>query len=193
MGIGVDLTCLANDRGYGRFTGEIVPAMIAMAPDDTFVCFADELAAQRFHVRRDNVELIRVPQSQAPTVAAAATDYRSPADMWRLTRAVWRARIDVFFSPTERRSCLLFPHVLRHRLLRAVLRLELADVFLERLPLSLSPTMMLASPITGPKCPHAQNSSPPPSALSSASSKPPSANRRRNSSKYCGVRSRVSG
>jgi len=100
MRIGIDLTCLANDRGYGRFTRELIPAMMALAPDDIFVCFADDLAAQRFCPPHDNFQLIRVPQSQAPAVAAAASGYRSPVDMWRLTRSVWRARIDVFFSPS---------------------------------------------------------------------------------------------
>jgi len=100
MRIGVDLTCLANDRGYGRFTRELIPAMMDLAPDDAFVCFADELAAKRFHPPRDDIELIRVQQAQAPATAAAASGYRSPVDMWRLTRAVWRARIDVFFSPS---------------------------------------------------------------------------------------------
>jgi len=100
MRIGVDLTCLANDRGYGRFTRELVPAMMALAPDDVFVCFADDLAAERFSPPHDNFELISVPQSQAPAVAAAAGGYRSPMDMWRLTRAVWQTRVDVFFSPS---------------------------------------------------------------------------------------------
>jgi glycosyltransferase involved in cell wall biosynthesis len=100
MRIGVDLTCLANDRGYGRFTRELIPAMMALAPDDMFVCFADDMAAERFTPSHDNVELIRVPQSKAPAVAAAASGYRSPMDMWRLTRSVSRTRIDVFFSPS---------------------------------------------------------------------------------------------
>ncbi len=41
-----------------------------------------------------------VDQGRAPTDAAAAEGYRSPLDMLRLTRAVWRARPDVFFSPS---------------------------------------------------------------------------------------------
>ncbi len=100
MRIGVDLTCLANNRGYGRFTSELVPAMMDLAPDDTFVCFADDLAARRFRPPRDDIEVVRVPQAEAPATAAAAGGYRSPVDMWRLTRAVWRARVDVFFSPS---------------------------------------------------------------------------------------------
>jgi len=100
MRIGVDVTCWANERGYGRFTRELVPAMAAIAADDTFLCFADPRAAERFGVSAPNVQLIEVPLKVSPTAAAAAEGYRSPVDMLRLSWAVWRAAPDVFFSPT---------------------------------------------------------------------------------------------
>ena len=100
MRIGVDVTCWANERGYGRFTRELVPAMAEIAADDTFLCFADRRAAERFGLSAPNVELIEVPLKASPTAAAAAEGYRSPVDMLRLTRAVWRSAPDVFFSPS---------------------------------------------------------------------------------------------
>ncbi len=100
MRIGVDVTCWANTRGYGRFTRELVPAMVAAAPDEQFVCFADRRAAEGFKFTAPNVELVEVALRQSPTTAAAADSYRSPVDMLRLTRAVARASVDVFLSPT---------------------------------------------------------------------------------------------
>jgi glycosyltransferase involved in cell wall biosynthesis len=100
MRIGVDATCWANPRGYGRFTREIVPVMAALAPDDRFICVLDRRAADCFDLHAPNVELRVVEQSESPTTAASADGYRSPADMLRLTRAVARERFDVFFSPT---------------------------------------------------------------------------------------------
>jgi glycosyltransferase involved in cell wall biosynthesis len=100
MRIGVDATCWANPRGYGRFTRQLLPAMVALAPTDTFVCFLDDLAAEQFDLSGPQVERCVVPMSQSPTVAAAANGSRSPFDMLRLTRAVGRAHLDVFFSPS---------------------------------------------------------------------------------------------
>ena len=100
MRIGVDVTCWANARGYGRFARELLPAMVAQAPADEFVCFADDRAADLFDLRAPNVRLVRVAQRVSPTQAAASDGSRSPADMLRLTRAVWHERPDVFFCPS---------------------------------------------------------------------------------------------
>jgi glycosyltransferase involved in cell wall biosynthesis len=100
MRIGVDACCWANRRGYGRFTRELLTAMVPLAPADEFLCFLDPLAASRFELQAPNVRRVVVAQRAAPTEAAAAEGYRSPLDMLRLTRAVWRERPDVFFSPS---------------------------------------------------------------------------------------------
>ena len=100
MRIGVDAACLANGRGYGRFTRELLRAMVALAPDDEFLLFLDERAAGQHDVEGANVRTIPVSPRVAPTTAAAADGYRSPGDMLRFTRAVWRTAPDVFFSPS---------------------------------------------------------------------------------------------
>ncbi len=100
MRIGVDATCWVNGRGYGRFTRHLLAAMAAAAPGDEFLCFLDAASAARFDLLAPNVQPVLVEQGSAPTAAAAAEGYRAPLDMLRLTRAVWRARPDVFFSPS---------------------------------------------------------------------------------------------
>jgi glycosyltransferase involved in cell wall biosynthesis len=100
MRVGVDATCWANDRGYGRFTRELVSAMAVAAPNHEFACFLDARAADRFTLAAPNTRAVVVEQGASPTLAAGAKGNRSVADMLRLTRAVGRAHLDVFFSPT---------------------------------------------------------------------------------------------
>ncbi len=99
MRIGVDACCWANGRGYGRFTRELIKAMVGIA-DDEFILFADDEAAARIDFEAPNLRLVRVVQSASPTRAAAADSRRSVWDVLRFTRAVWREPLDVFFSPS---------------------------------------------------------------------------------------------
>jgi glycosyltransferase involved in cell wall biosynthesis len=98
--IGVDGACWANRRGYGRFAREVVAAMVAGAPEHEFVCFVDEASERALPLAAPNARLVRVRQGRPPAEAAAADGARSPWDMLRLTRAVARERLDVFFSPS---------------------------------------------------------------------------------------------
>jgi glycosyltransferase involved in cell wall biosynthesis len=100
MRIGVDACCWANGRGYGRYTRELLTTMVGRARGHEFVCFVDEWTAGRFDLQAQNVRVVPVAMSAAPTEAAAAEGSRSPLDMLRLTRAVWRESPDVFFSPS---------------------------------------------------------------------------------------------
>lgn len=100
MLVGVDATCWANGRGYGRYTRELLSAMAAEAPTWRFRCFLDARARAVFDLTAPNVECLEVPQSVSPTEAAAADGNRSPFDMLRLTRAVATHKVDVFFSPS---------------------------------------------------------------------------------------------
>ena len=101
MHIGVDATSWANARGYGRFTREIVAAMVALAPGDEFVCFLDPLSDACFELDSPNVRKVVVATvREAPVRAASASSNRTIIDMLRMTGAVRRERLDVFFSPT---------------------------------------------------------------------------------------------
>jgi glycosyltransferase involved in cell wall biosynthesis len=100
MRIGVDGACLANGRGYGRFTRELLRALLVAARDHRFVVYGDRASLAAAQLDAPNVDIVHVPQSASPASAAAADGYRSPIDMLRLTRAVWRDRPDVFWSPS---------------------------------------------------------------------------------------------
>jgi glycosyltransferase involved in cell wall biosynthesis len=100
MRIGVDATCWANGRGYGRFARELLRAMVIEGASHEFVCFVDDRAARCFDLTGGGVRMVVVPQSASPTTAASAAGSRSVGDMWRMTQAVSRERLDVFFSPS---------------------------------------------------------------------------------------------
>ena len=100
MRIGVDGACWANARGYGRFTRELLSAVIAQAPDDEFVVFLDAASSAVFEIDAPNVRRVEVEQRVAPTLAAAADGSRSVRDMWAFSRATSKASLDVFFSPS---------------------------------------------------------------------------------------------
>jgi len=100
MRIGVDATCWANGRGYGRFARELLRAMVVEGVSHQFVCFVDDRSARCFDLTGAGVHMVVVPQSASPTTAASANGSRSLGDMWRMTRAVAREELDVFFSPS---------------------------------------------------------------------------------------------
>jgi glycosyltransferase involved in cell wall biosynthesis len=98
--IGIDATCWANERGYGRFTRELVTAMVALAPEDEFVCFLDRKSADVFRLGAPNVRSVLVGVSQSAVVAASASGNRRLRDILKMTRAVAREPLDVFLSPS---------------------------------------------------------------------------------------------
>jgi glycosyltransferase involved in cell wall biosynthesis len=100
MIIGVDATCWANGRGYGRFARELMRAMTRRAPGDQFVCFGDRRALDQYPDPAPNVRLQEVALDESPTVAASAESSRALRDLLRLTRAVSREKLDAFFSPS---------------------------------------------------------------------------------------------
>ena len=100
MRIGVDATCWANARGYGRFARELLRAMVVEGASHEFVCFVDDRSARCFDLSGAGVRMVVVPQTAPPTTAASANGSRSLGDMWRMTRAVAREGLDVFFSPS---------------------------------------------------------------------------------------------
>jgi glycosyltransferase involved in cell wall biosynthesis len=97
--IGIDATCWANNRGYGRYTRELVSALVSLAGEHEFVCFMDSFTVPRFGLAASNVRIEVVHQTVTPTVAMSRGG-RSPLDMIRLTQAVRRAGLQAFYSPS---------------------------------------------------------------------------------------------
>jgi glycosyltransferase involved in cell wall biosynthesis len=100
MRIGIDACTWANRRGYGRFTRMLVTTMVAEHPHHQFILVADQhTAADCDFPAGAQVEIVQTREQ--PTQAASADSSRSPADLWKLSRAVSRLRFDAFLFPSS--------------------------------------------------------------------------------------------
>jgi glycosyltransferase involved in cell wall biosynthesis len=97
--IGVDLASWANRRGYGRFTRGLLGALVELDRRHEYVLFADAQTMAE-HRLPPAARLVAVGTDEPPVRAASAASRRSLRDVLRMTRAVARERVDVFFFPT---------------------------------------------------------------------------------------------
>jgi glycosyltransferase involved in cell wall biosynthesis len=98
--IGIDGSCLANRRGFGRFARETLTALAQASSGHDFVVFIDRPseAISGGHVP-ERFERIVVGVGEAPSRAASASGRRRVRDMLAMGRAVARARLDLMFFP----------------------------------------------------------------------------------------------
>lgn len=98
MRIGVDATCWANRRGYGRFTRALLAAVLELDHWNEYLFFVDSDSAKLG--LPDNIQIARVG-AEVPTVrAAAANGRRSLHDLWATSRAISRRALDLIFFPS---------------------------------------------------------------------------------------------
>lgn len=100
MRIGVEACTWANRRGYGRFTRELVSAMVAGHPEHEFVLVVDDHTARECTFPSGAQTLV-VRTTAQPTKAAAADGSRSLQDVWSMSRALAGARFDAVLFPTR--------------------------------------------------------------------------------------------
>ncbi|MBK6510324.1 MAG: glycosyltransferase [Haliea sp.] len=97
MNIGIDATCWWNNRGFGRFTRDLLTAMFQLDSNHHFFLFVDqplhELSAF------GNVTVVQVASSRPTTEAAVADSRRSVFDLYELYRAVANTRLDLMYFP----------------------------------------------------------------------------------------------
>ena len=99
MRIGVDATCWHNRRGYGRFTRELLEAVLEVDKANEYLFFVDPATAECGELPSD-VQTIVVQTTVAPIEAASAEGRRSLRDLWAMSREVMRHKLDLFFFPT---------------------------------------------------------------------------------------------
>ena len=99
MRIGVDATCWVNPRGYGRFTKDMLTALLEQDKSNHYVFFMDAFteSAATFP---PSVEKKVISLSESPTQAASASGRRGLTDMLRMGWAVYKEKLDLFFCPS---------------------------------------------------------------------------------------------
>src|SRR4051794_35882664 len=102
MRIGIDGSCLANRRGFGRFARETLAALARTTGGHHYVVFVDRPseAISAAHIP-DRFERVVVEVGEAPSRAASAAGRRRVRDMLAMGRAVARAKVDLVYFPAS--------------------------------------------------------------------------------------------
>ncbi|MGI8470335.1 MAG: glycosyltransferase family 4 protein [Pyrinomonadaceae bacterium] len=98
MRIGVDACTWNNRRGFGRFTRELLEAVLACDKENEYLFFVDGKSGENEELPA-NVKTIVAETKVSPMTAASASGRRSLKDLWAMSREVWQHKIDVFFFP----------------------------------------------------------------------------------------------
>src|SRR5712692_308209 len=99
MRIGVDATCWATRRGYGRFLRALLTATLAIDRENEYTFFIDS-KNEEFPLPTHRAEVIRADCGVPTSKAAGADGRRSLRDMWSLSRTINRQKLDLFFFPS---------------------------------------------------------------------------------------------
>lgn len=96
--IGIDACCWGNKRGFGRFTRELLTALLAEDAGRDYYFFIDSATAKHCSFPA-NARVVAVETDVAPTDAASGSGRRSLKDLWAMSRAVAKQPLDLFFFP----------------------------------------------------------------------------------------------
>ena len=91
MRVGIDGSCLANRRGFGRFARQLLAALAEVPNPHEVVVFVDRPSAESVAIP-EAFEKVVVAVGEAPTRAASAAGRRRLRDMLAMGRAVAAAR-----------------------------------------------------------------------------------------------------
>src|SRR5207244_149041 len=99
MRIGIDGGCWSNRRGYGRFLRELLEALLKLDAGHHYTIFLDRASRHSFPLD-GSIEPVLVPTAHGVSEAATSEGRRSVADLLRMSWAVARRRLDLFFFPS---------------------------------------------------------------------------------------------
>ncbi len=99
MKIGIDACCLANKRGYGRFTKELLQAILKNDHHNQYILFCDLETSTILDLEGDYRKVV-VKIGKEVNQAAGANSYRAPLDLLRMTKAVLQEDLDWFYFPS---------------------------------------------------------------------------------------------
>lgn len=97
MRIGIDATTWWNQRGFGRFTRQLVGAILDLPRPHQFVLFVDRQPVN--DMLRDNASAVVVGALRTVTDAAVADSSRSVRDVLAFRRAARSQKLDAFYFP----------------------------------------------------------------------------------------------
>ena len=97
MKIGIDAACWWSNRGFGRFTRELLKAMFTAPNGNEFCLFVDRQPVP--DMIQPGVDVVMVNTDRHVTESAVASGSRSLRDLYAFSRAVSKQSLDVMFFP----------------------------------------------------------------------------------------------
>lgn len=97
MNIGIDATCWQNQRGFGRFTRELLIALFTIEKSHRFYLFVDQKPDEA--LVWPHVEYVHVYPQRPLTESAVNKGSRKIRDMVQFYKAVSNSPIDMMFFP----------------------------------------------------------------------------------------------
>nr|WP_070959197.1 glycosyltransferase family 1 protein [Hyphomonas sp. Mor2] len=94
--VGIDASAWENDRGFGRFTRELVAALAARESEFRYTLLFDQPPTRAVP---DNVEIVIAGADTSMAEASTGKAARGGADLLTMARAAAGLRADVFFYP----------------------------------------------------------------------------------------------
>jgi alpha-1,3-rhamnosyl/mannosyltransferase len=94
--VGVDATTWTNDRGFGRFTRELLTALAARQTGFRYTLLFDQPPNAALP---DGLDVVCASTSRSLNESAVGDKSRSVAYLWRLGRTARNAGFDIFFYP----------------------------------------------------------------------------------------------
>lgn len=98
MKIGVDACCWGNKRGFGRFTRDLLEAVLEIDKENEYLFFIDSETDDADTIPAQ-VKKIVANTEFSSVKAASAEGRRSLKDLWAMSREVLRHKVDIFFFP----------------------------------------------------------------------------------------------
>ncbi len=96
--IGIDVTCLGSNRGYGRFLRELLTPLLERPGEHEYVLFLDDHTAAKLGPLA--ARTVEIPTTAGQADAASATGRRGISDMLRMGRAVAGEGLDIMYFPS---------------------------------------------------------------------------------------------
>ena len=124
--VAIDGGTWTNQRGYGRFTRELVGALASSGRHEYTLVLDAHAGRLGEAAVPSGVTLVSIPLTGSPSIDASANGWRSPLDLWRMSRALSSARADLVFFP----SVYTFVPLMR----RVATVVTIHDVIAERFP-----------------------------------------------------------
>jgi len=96
INVGIDATTWSNDRGFGRFTRELIIALANRESEFNYTLVFDQPPTIAVP---DNINTVVATTNESLNEAAVGDSSRSPGYLWKMGQLVRKEKFDIFYYP----------------------------------------------------------------------------------------------